>query len=143
MKKVICIIAVVLMIASVALAAKKTAINAKNLAGLKGTWTGMLSFGTFEGGGTSPVTLEILNDSVPVKAKLTVENVPEGVASMFGTPSGKYVGESDEGIITSQGTILWTGPAKNVFEVTLRDDKKLSVWYFFRGLKGDGTLKKK
>jgi hypothetical protein len=40
MKKIVCLIAVVLMIASVAFAAAK--ITAKDLPALKGTWTGML-----------------------------------------------------------------------------------------------------
>jgi len=143
MKKIVCLVVVVLMIAAVAIAAKKTAINAKNLSDLKGTWTGILSFGVYDIGGTSPVTLEILNDSVPVKAKLTVKNVPEVVAAQFGQISGLKVAEADDGVITSQGTLMWTGPAKNFFEVTLQDNKKLSLWYFFRGMKGDATLTKK
>jgi hypothetical protein len=74
MKKIICIIAVVLLIASVVYAqkAKKAGITAKDLPALKGTYTGMLSWGEFEGGGTSACTLEILNDAVPIKGKLTV-----------------------------------------------------------------------
>jgi hypothetical protein len=143
MKKIICLLAVVLMIASVAYAAKKVAIDAKNLSGLKGTWTGIMSFGAFEGGGTSPVTLEILNDSAPVKGKLTIQNVPGTVATSYGITTGQHALESDDGVITSQGTLVWTGPAKNIFEVTLRDDNKIGVWYFYRGMKGDGTLKKK
>ena len=68
MKKMICLIAVALMVASVALAAPKMIITAKDLPALKGTWEGILGFGQFEGG-TSPAKLEILNDTVPVKVK--------------------------------------------------------------------------
>ena len=143
MKKIICLVVVVLMIAAVAYAAKKVVIKPQDLAGLKGTWTGMLSFGQFEGGGTSPVTLEILNDAVPIKGRLTIENVPSPVANAFATSTGKHVGEAENGVISSQGTIVWTGQAGNVFEVTLTDAKKLEAWYFFRGMKGEATLTKK
>lgn len=109
MKKIICLVGIVLMIASVAFAAGKMKIAAKDLPGLKGTWEGMVSFGEFEVGGTSPMKLEILNDAVPVKAKLTVTNVPDQIAQRFGAQSGQNVFESDAGIITSQGTIMWGG----------------------------------
>jgi hypothetical protein len=144
MKKIVCLVVVVLMIAAVAIAAKKVKIAEKDLPGLKGTWVGILSFGVMEGA-TSPAKLEILNDTVPVKARLTVEKMPKELASHWGieTPGGQAVAESDDGVITSQGTLMWTGPAKNFFEITLQDNKKLSLWYFFRGLKGDATLKKK
>ena len=67
MKKIICLIVVILMIAAVAYAAKKVAITPKNVASLKGTWTGTMSFGVFAGGSmSSPCTLEILNDAAPV-----------------------------------------------------------------------------
>jgi len=143
MKKIICLLAVALMIASVAFAAGKMKIAAKDLPGLKGTWEGTLGFGVMETGGTSPVKVEILNDTVPVKAKITVKNVPEAVAASYGIQTGQNVAEGDEGLITSQGTIMWVGPQKNVFELALTGEKKLHFWYYFRGMKGDGTLKKK
>ncbi len=144
MKKIICLVVVCLMVAGVAIAAKKMAITEKNLSGLKGTWAGMLSFGVQEAA-TAPAKLEILNDTVPVKAKLTIENFPQQLARTWGidTPGGKATAESEDGVITTQGTLMWTGPAKNFFEVTLLDNNKLSLWYFFRGVKGDATLKKK
>jgi hypothetical protein len=144
MKKIICLVVVVLMIAGVAIAAKKMVITAKDLPGLKGTWEGTLGFGIMEQGGTSPVKLEILNDSVPVKARLTISNVPSDVAMQFGDSGGQKVGELDNGKITSQGTIMWVGAApENFFEVSLKGEKKLGAWYYFRGMRGDGTLKKK
>ena len=143
MKKIICIIAVVLMIASVVYAQKKAGITAKNLAGMKGTWAGMISFGEFEQGGSSPCKLEILNDAVPIKAKLTVDNVPAGVASSVGGTSGQNVMESDDGTLTTQGTIMFTGPAKGFFEIIKSGEKKIKINYWFRGMKGDGILTKK
>jgi hypothetical protein len=143
MKKIVCLVVVVLMIAAVAIAAKKMAITEKNLPGLKGTWEGILSFGIFDQG-TSPAKLEILNDSVPVKARLTIRDVPQVLAGQLGIIGGQQVGEFDDGAITSQGTLMWVGASpKNFFEVSLIGEKKLSLWYYFRGMRGDATLKKK
>jgi len=144
MKKIICLVAVALMIASVAYAQKTMKIAAKDLAGLKGNWEGVLSFGVFEGGGTSAAKLEILNDTVPVKAKLTISQVPDQIARQIGVMGGQNVFESDDGIITTQGTLMFTGKQpKNFFEVSLAGEKKLKTWYYFQGLRGDATLKKK
>jgi hypothetical protein len=143
MKKIICVIAVVLLIASVVYAQKKAGITAKDLPAMKGTYTGMLSWGTFEGGGTSAVTLEILNDAVPIKGKLTVSNIPQVVASSIGLSTTPEPMTSDEGALTTQGTIMFAGAAKNWLEVSKAGDKKVKVYYYFRGLKGDGTLTKK
>jgi uncharacterized GH25 family protein len=142
MKKIICLVAVVLMIASVVYAQKKMAITAKDLAGMQGLWTGNLSFGIQEGAG-SAATLEIFNDKVPVKSKLTINQVPEVLASSLGLSAGQNVFESDDGSITSQGTILWTGPTKSFFEITKVGDKKLKCDYWFKGLRGDAVFKKK
>jgi hypothetical protein len=143
MKKIICIIAVVLMIASVVYAQKKAGITAKDLAGMKGTYAGSISFGTFEGGGSSACTLEILNDAVPIKGKLTISSVPAVIASNLGIKTNPDPMESDDGVLTTQGTIMFTGPAKNFVEVSKSGDKKVKIYYYFRGLKGDGTLTKK
>jgi hypothetical protein len=143
MKKIICVIAVVLMVASVVYAQKKAGITAKDLAGMKGTYAGSISFGTFEGGGSSACTLEILNDAVPVKGKLTISSVPAVVASQLGISTTPEPMQNDEGVITSQGTIMFAGAAKNFLEVSKSGDKKIKVYYYFKGLKGDGTLTKK
>ena len=142
MKKIICIMAVVLMIASVVYAQKKAAITAKDLPGMIGIWEGNISFGIQEGMGSS-ATLEIFNDTVPVKAKLTIRQVPEVVASPLGLMSGPNVFESDDGVLTSQGTIMFTGPAKGFFEISKRGDKKITAAYWFKGLRGDGSFTKK
>ena len=143
MKKIVCMIAVVLMIASVVHAQKKAGITAKDLAGMKGTYAGMISFGQFDQGGSSACQLEILSDAVPVKAKLTIKQVPEVVASGMGMKTNPDPMESDDGTLTSQGTIMFTGPAKNFVEVSKSGEKKIKINYWFRGLKGDGILTKK
>ena len=142
MKKMICLIAVALMVASVALAAPPMKITAKDLPGLKGTWQGMLGFGVTEQGGTSPAKLEFLNDTVPVKVKFTITNVPEQIAKEVGGQAGQNVFEG-EGVITTQGTLFFTGPLKNVIEISQIAKDKLHVWYIYNMLKGDGTFKKK
>jgi hypothetical protein len=133
------------MVASVVYAqkAKKAGITAKDLPALKGTYTGMLSFGEFEGGGTSACTLEILNDTVPLKAKLTISQIPSVVASQIGVSTTPEPMQNDEGTLTTQGTIMFFGQSKNFFEFSKSGEKKLKVYYYFRGLKGDGTLTKK
>ena len=142
MKKIVCIIAVVLMLASVVYAQKKMAITAKDLPGMKGTWTGSISFGITEGQ-ASACTLEIMNDTVPVKAKLTVNQVPDSLAASLGLTAGRNEMESDNGKISSKGTLMWTGPAEGFFEVIKTGDKKASANYWFKGLRGDASLTKK
>jgi len=142
MKKTICLLAVVLMIASVAFAAAK--ITAKDLPALKGTWTGSLDFGMVGAqAGSTACTLEILNDKVPVQGKLTLSNVPDFVASGLGIQAGKNEMSLNDGQLTSQGTIFWTGAEKNMFEVSMGGEKKLNATYWFRTIRGSASLKKK
>ncbi len=143
MKKIICMVAFVLMIASVAFAAEM--ITEANLPELKGTWEGMLGWG-IASVANSNAKLEILNDSVPVKARLTLTNVSDAVASRIGLGmSGGMVNvvESDDGQITTEGTLMFVGQAKNFMEFSLRSTKKLNGWYYIRGVKGDMSLSKK
>jgi hypothetical protein len=142
MKKIICLVAVVLMIASVVYAQKKMSITAKDLPGLQGFWTGNVTFGIQEGAG-SAATLEIFNDKVPVKAKLTISQFPDTLASSLGLSPGRNEFESEDGTITTQGTILFTGPTKSFFEITRVGDKKLRCDYWFKGLRGDGVFTRK
>ena len=143
MKKMIWLVAIALMVAAVAFAVPKMAITAKDLPKLKGTWEGVLNFGQM-GAMTSAATLEILNDTVPVQAKLTINQVPDVIASQLGITGGKHIGESSDGKLTTQGTIMFVGAQpKNFFEVTLVGEKKISIWYYFNGLRGDAVFNKK
>jgi hypothetical protein len=143
MKKIICIVAVVLLIASAVYAQKKAGITAKDLPAMKGMYSGNISFGEFQGGGSSACTFEILNDDVTVKAKLTIKQVPEVIASGLGIKTNPDPMTSEDGTLTSQGTIMFTGAEKNFLEVVKSGDKKIKLYYWFRGLKGDGILTKK
>lgn len=140
MKKILILLLVVLMVASVAYAQKKMKIDAKNLPTLKGTWEGML---TFQINVNCPAKLEILNDTVPVKGKLTITDIPPQITQMLGIQSGTHVSEIADGVITSQGTIMWVGPTKNFFEFNLTAAKKGAAWFYYNGARGDVTLSKK
>ena len=144
MKKIVCIAVAVLMIATMVYAQKKIAFTPNDLPGLKGTWKGMLSLGQ-ETGMSSPATLEIMNDAVPLKAKITVENVPPQVASQIGVPAGQNVSESDNGKITTQGTIMFPGATTgNFISISKTGSKdKISIWYMFNVMQGTGTFTKK
>ena len=143
MRKIICLAVVVLMFALVGCAGQKVAITKSNVPSLKGTWEGTLGYGFYEGA-SGPAKLEILNDTVPLKAKLTI-NVPQIVATGFGIPAGQNVLEADNGKITNAGTVLWGSgdAAKGTFEVSLKGEKALDAWFFFKGMRGDGTFTKK
>jgi len=142
MKRMICLLVIALMITSVAFAAAKM-ITPKDLAGLKGTWEGMWDLGLMGAqAGSAICKLEILNDAVPVHIKLTVSNIPDSVASQVGILGGTNVYESYNGVITSQGTLMWTGSQDNFLEISV-GEKKLSGPYWFRAVKGSVSLKKK
>ena len=142
MKKAILLIAVALLVVSVGLAvAQKKGWTEKDLAGLKGMWTGSFDFGVFDVA-TAPGSLEILNDKVPLKGKLTLQNIPDAVANNLGIMSGG-TWQNDNGTLTSQGTIIWTGAAGGFLEIGPGGEKKLRVQYWFRGVKGNAILNKK
>ncbi len=145
MKKIICLTAVVMLVVSVAFAAEmQKKIAAKDLAGLKGTWEGMIDFGEV---GThvesSNCTLEILNDKVPVQAKLTVLNVSDFVASYSGITPGRNEFDLNDGQLTSQGTIFWISGGRTVFEVSMGRGEYLNADYWFRNIKGAALFHKK
>jgi hypothetical protein len=139
MKKIICLLAIALMVVSVAIAAQK--ITTKDLASLKGTWEGRIEFGIMAAE-TATAKLEILNDTVPLKGKLTLSGVSDQAANLLGIMGGTSSMENNEGVITSQGTIMWAAN-QNFVEVSHSKDKKLSGSYYLRGVKGSMTLTKK
>ena len=143
MRKVICLAVVVLMVACMGCAAKRMPITQNDLKNLKGTWEGTISYGLYDVR-TGPMTLEILNDTVPVKGKVTLD-VPQIVASQYAVQSGKQTKENPDGKLTPQGSILWTGggAANHSVEAWLTDGNKLQIFYYFMGIRGDATLTKK
>jgi len=139
MKKIICLVAVALMIATVAYAQKALKIDAKNLAAMKGTWEGTL---TFDVGVNCPAKLEILNAAVPVQGKMTLWNVPDQISSQLATTGGTKTWENPDGKITTQGSLMWAGD-KNFFEVFKKGDKKVDGWFYYQGARGTFVATKK
>ena len=135
MKKIVCVVGIVMLFASMVFAA---GISKKDLAGLKGTWEGRAS-GT---AATVNAKLEIMNDVEPVQAKLTLSNLPGEAKREYGL-SDPVTGESNDGKITSAGTIMFTG-ANGFFEITkIGKDNKLSGWGYFKGFKANISVTKK
>ncbi len=148
MKKFICLIVIGLMIASVVLAAEwpRRNITAEDLAGLKGTWLGDMDFGMGGGrGDTTACTLEILNDVVPLQAKLTLWNVPRFVAEGAGVWEGRNEFDLDDGQLTSQGTLLWISPEAEhyKFVLSMNSEKKLNATFLYRTKSGTSAFRKK
>jgi len=138
MKKIILFSAIALLCASVVFAA---GITKKDLAGLKGTWQGTASGGS---GISVDVKLEIMNDTEPLQGKLTLSKIPEKAKQEFNVQD-PMTGESNNGKITSAGTIMFLGASPtNFFEITsISKEKKLSGWGFFNGFKANITATKK
>ena len=134
MKKIILLSAIALLCASMVFA-----FTSKDFPGLKGTWEGT---GTNAAGLAVHVTLEIMNDMQPLQAKLTFTQLPEKAKSDYGIPD-PAVGVSNNGQITSDRTILFTGE-NGFFELQYIDkDKRLKGWGYFKGFKANVILKKK
>ena len=142
MRKVICLAVVVLMVACMGCAAKRMPIAQSDLKNMKGTWEGTISYGLYDVQ-QGPMTLEILNDTVPLRGKVTLD-VPQIVASQYATQSGKQSKENPDGKLTPQGTILWTGggAANHSLEFFLTGENRARVFYYFLGIKGDALLTK-
>ncbi len=148
MKKFICLIFIALMVASVALAAEwpRRNITTEDLANLKGTWLGDMDFGMGGGrGDTTACRLEILNDTAPVQARLTLWNVPRFVAEGAGIWEGRNEFDLDDGQLTSQGTLLWISPEAEhyKFVVSMSGEKKVNATFSFRTKSGTAAFMKK
>ncbi len=139
MKKIVLLVIALMMVASVTFAQN---IEPKNLKDLKGTWVGWV---TFQLGTSCPAELVILNDTVPVKAKFTLSQVPDAVGGMLGLgtadPGRKYTFSNDEGKITTQGSLMWAGN-KNFIEF-FHKRGSLDGWFYVNGARGDVLLHKK
>lgn len=143
MKKIILLAAIGFMVVSVAFAGAKMQITEKDLPDLRGTWEGTLSFGAGGGASSCHAKLEIFNDTVPVKGRLTLTNV--NIGTRLGLKVGTNVFELDDGQITTQGNLGWFGKVENNFLMISRlRDKKLTGWFNYRTyLEGNVILKKK
>ena len=143
MRKIICLAVVILVIGLIGCAGQKVAITPSNVASLKGTWEGTLAYGEFEAQ-TGPAKLEILNDTLPLRARLTA-TIPQIVASYFGGQGGQQSAENNNGKLSNRGTIVWASDdaSKASFEITLMGEKNLNAFFYFKGMRGDGNFTKK
>ena len=135
MKKIVLLVIGLMMVVSVAFAEE---IAPGNLKDLKGTWIGVLSF---QVGANCPAELVIKNDTVPVRAELKRSMVPDQIAQMLATMGGSATLSSDEGKISTQGSLMFAGN-KNFFEFFLKHNK-LDGWFYYNGARGDIVLHKK
>jgi hypothetical protein len=151
MKKTICLAGVGLFLVSMVLVScapvQKTMVTKSNLSSLKGTWQGWTTFSSVQ---STPIltTLEITNDTVPVQGRITLENLPRTVASIF--PADAKTADNDltinfkNGMISDQGTLIGqTG--QNFLELTLSVGEKMKMngWFYYYAAKGTVELTKK
>jgi hypothetical protein len=112
---------------------------------LKGKWEGLASFGSVANNIRVPTTMEIYNDTVPLKGKLTMHNVPPAVFSLFvpkpKTLSGDATIEFVDGNINERGNFVGK-QGGNSFELTLMIGPKLKMngWIYYLSLNPSLTL---
>jgi hypothetical protein len=151
MKKTICLAGVGLFLVSMVLVScapvQKTMVTKSNLSSLKGTWQGWTTFSSVQ---STPIltTLEITNDTVPVQGRITLENLPRTVASIFPadakTAGNDVIIDFENGMISDQGTLIGqTG--QNFLELTLSVGEKMKMngWFYYYAAKGTVELTKK
>jgi hypothetical protein len=125
---------------------QKTMIAENDLPALKGTWSGWTIFSSAQ---TQPVltALEISNDTVPLQGKITLSNLPPGVASLFPVESlsaGNQVAIGfKNGKISDQGTIIGQS-GENFLELTYSAGEKprFEGWFYYYGARGTLTVTK-
>jgi len=127
--------------------AQKTLITDRNLPTLKGRWEGWTDFGI---GQARPVLtwMEIVNDSVPLQGKITLNQLPEAVALVIPadakTADNSLIIEFKNGTISNQGTIV-ARSGQNFIELTYFGGAKpkLEGWFYYWALKGTLSVTKK
>jgi hypothetical protein len=125
---------------------QKTIITKSDLPTLKGTWSGWTIFSSAQ---NNPVltTLEINNDTVPLQGKITLSNLPPGVASLLPVESlsaGNQVAINfRNGKISDQGTIIRQS-GENFLELTYTagEKPKFDGWFYYYGARGTLTVTK-
>jgi hypothetical protein len=145
MRKLVCLSLIVALFVSMtvvfAYAQAQTKLTKDKAGVLKGVWQGNMDFGNNL---TCLLVLTIENDTVPLKGKLSMQNIPAGRADLFpgGFSGNTYEGPFDNGLITNKGTLIISGQGGNFGEWTLKGDK-LSGWFYLWGSQGTMSLKKK
>ena len=91
--------------------------------------------------------MEIDNDTVPVKGRITLQSLPHGVAAIFpadAKTASSVIIEFANAHVSDQGTLIATA-GQNFLELTLFTGEKTKIngWFYYYGGKGTVTLTKK
>jgi len=147
MRKLVCLSMIVALLVSMTVVlataqTKTTKLTKENAKVLKGTWQGNMEFAS---GLSCLFVMTVDNDTVPLKGKLSMQNIPAGRADLFpgGFSGTTYEGPYDNGLITNKGTLIISGQGGNFGEWTLKGEKQLTGWFYFYGTQGTFNLKKK
>ena len=158
MKKVPCLIVLLLLLVEAIIAGcatvptTTTILTETNLRILRGRWEGSA---VFAGGVHTAVTLDVYNDSLPLKGKVSIENIPRESANIFpgGFEGSGWESYFDNGTITDKGGLIIRGRGGNFGEFSLIEGKskrsliegesKLDGWFYVWGAKGAATLHKR
>jgi len=124
---------------------KPTTITNHNICLLKGTWEGVTSFGGVANTIRVPTTMEIYNDTVPLRGRLTMHNVPPTVpnlpAARPNVLSGDVTIEFRDGDVNESGNFVGK-QGENHFELTLKVGQKLKMdgWIYYASLNPSVSL---
>ncbi len=109
---------------------KPEPITKGNMSLLKGKWEGSSTFGSVATKIQVPATMEIYNETVPLKGKLTMHDVPPAVFNLLAskpkTLSGDASIEFGDGNINERGSFV-VKQGENHFELTLKIGPKLRM----------------
>ena len=155
MKKVPCLIVVLVLLVEVIIAGcatvstTPTILTRNNLPILEGRWEGSAIFAESI---RTTVTLDIYNASLPLKGKVSIQNIPREAANIFpgGFEGSGWESYFDTGTITDKGGLIIRGRGGNFGEFiliegrskrsVLEGESKLDGWFYLWGAKGATTL---
>jgi hypothetical protein len=167
MKRIPCLIAVLLLLAEAIITGcataqrTKTTLTKDNLPILQGRWEGPAVFGV---GARTTLILDIYNESLPLRGKISIQNIPKDAATLFpaGFEGSGWESYFDTGTLTDQGGLRISGQGGNFGEFTLIEGKskdsriegksedsrdfmiesesELDGWFSLWGAKGTATL---
>jgi hypothetical protein len=157
MNKISCLIAVLLLLVETIIggcttvSTTTTILTKTNLPILEGRWEGSAVFG---GSIHTTLTLDIYNNSLPLKGKVSIQNIPREAANIFpgGFEGSGWESYFDTGTITDNGSLVIKGRGGNFGEFSLIEseskrsllegESKLDGWFYLWGAKGAATLHK-
>lgn len=158
MKTIPCLIAVLLLLVEAIIPGCVTApttttiLTKSNLAILEGRWEGSA---IFTEGIRTTATLDIYNNSLPLKGKVSIQNIPREAANIFpgGFEGSEWESYFDDGTVTDKGGLIIRGRGGNFGEFSLIEseskrsviegESKLDGWFYLWGAKGATALHKR